>query len=137
MKRMKNVTLAALASAPLAIAVLSAQQLIAPTAPVSRYSGTASVPAREGAAASPFHIEVKDWNIGRYNDGKELPLKGFLIATLKWGTVETEIAGKKDTRNAGDLWIVDTGQSMTVSLPPRSEAAQIETITIAAGAGKH
>jgi hypothetical protein len=118
-----------------AIAGATNQQLATPAAVVSRYSGVANVPAEAGAKPTPLRVEIKDWHLVRVAQGVQLPSAGFYIVELKSGQIDTEIAGKKERRHAGDFWTVAAGESMTVIFPPHRQSAQLQTITIMPGAG--
>jgi hypothetical protein len=111
-----------------AIAVAADQQAVPAKAGVSRYSGVASVTA--AGKAAQLRVEIKDWHLVRSEEAVKLPVSGFYIAQLKSGEIDTEIAGKKEHRRAGDFWTVAAGESMTISFPPHREAAQIQTMTI-------
>jgi hypothetical protein len=120
-----------------AIADATDQKPAAPAAVVSRYSGVLSVAAPTGAAARPLRVEIKDWQMVRTPQGVQVPAAGFYIAQLKSGEIDTEIAGKKEHRQAGDFWTVAAGESMTITFPPHSQSAQIQTVLITPGAGTH
>jgi hypothetical protein len=119
----------------LAVAIATDQQFASPAAVVSRYAGVANVAARAGTAATPLRIEIKDWSLVRTPRGVRLPAAGFYIVQLKSGQIDTEIAGKKEHRHAGDFWTVAVSESMIVTFPPHSQAAQLQTITITPGGG--
>ncbi len=93
----------------------------------TRFSAVMSVPA--AGAAAPVHVEVKNWYV-RAPKALQLSAQGFYIAELRSGTVVTEIAGKSEKRRAGDFWTVGAGVPMTVTIAPRGEAAQLQTIAI-------
>jgi hypothetical protein len=116
-----------------AIALAAEEHVAAPTSATSRYSGVAMVKAPAAKAGTQFRVEVKDWQLVATEKGVKLPVSGFYIAQLKAGTIDTEIAGKKEHRNAGDFWTVAAGETMIISFPPHAESARIQVIAIAAG----
>ena len=138
MKSVSGVVIVSLASAILAGATASAadQQFASPAAVVSRYAGVANVAAPAGTAAKPLRVEIKDWSLVRTPRGVRLPAAGFYIVQLKSGQIDTEIAGKKEHRHAGDFWTVAVSESMIVTFPPHSQAAQLQTITLTPGGGR-
>jgi hypothetical protein len=131
MKRQKRHSLGALT---FAVVLGSIELAAAPPPPetpgnVTRFSAVMSVPVA-GAAAAPMRVEVKNWYLVRAAKGFRLPAQGFYIAQLRSGKVVTEIAGKSEKRSAGDFWTVGAGVPMTVTIAPRGEAAQLQTIAI-------
>ena len=137
MKNLAEMALVSLASVFVAGAIAGAadEQFATPAAAVSRYSGVANVMSPAGTA-TPLKVEIKDWSLVRTPKGVRIPAAGFYIVQLKSGQIDTEIAGKKEHRLAGEIWTVAASESMTVSFPPHSQAAQLQTITITPGAGK-
>ena len=135
MKNVTKIAVVSLASALVAGAITFAadQKVAAPAAVVPRYSE--EVPAPAGTAPTRLRVEIKDWHFVRTEQGVKLPAIGFYIAHLKSGQIDTEVAGKKEHRLAGDFWTVAVGESMTISFPAHSQAAQIRTIAISPGAG--
>jgi hypothetical protein len=96
---------------------------------VTRFSVVMSVPV-VGAAAAPMRVEVTNWYLVQAAKAFQLPAQGFYIAQLRSGTLVTEIAGKSEKRKAGDFWTVGARVPMTVTIAPRGEAAQLQTIAI-------
>lgn len=140
MKHVRAMSIVSLASVLLAGAIIGVTQerSAGPAAVVSRYSGTANIKAPGRAAATSLHVEIKEWHFVKTSAAAaQLPAKGFYIAHLTSGRIDTEIAGKREHRRAGDFWTVAAGQSMTISFPPHSESAQIKTVAISPGAGGH
>lgn len=137
MKTFKLLAIAGLASVIVAgeIAGATDQQVTAPAAVVSRYSGVVNVARTTGAAAKPLRVEIKNWKLVRTPQGVRLPVTGFYIVQLTSGRIDTEIAGKKEQRHAGDFWTVPSGETMTVSFPSHSQAAQLHTVAITPGIG--
>jgi hypothetical protein len=137
MQRVTEIAIVSLAIVLVAGAITGAgdQPSAKPAAVVSRYSGVVNVALRAGAAATPMRVEIKDWHFVRTPQGVRLPITGFYIVQLTSGDIDTEIAGKKERHRAGDFWTVAAGETMTVSFPQHSEAAQIKTIAITPGAG--
>jgi len=137
MKHVRGIAIVSLASALVAGALAGAadQHFGSPAAMVSRYAGVANVAAPGGTAATRLKVEIKDWSLVRTPEGVRLPATGFYIVQLKSGGIDTEIAGKKERRHAGEFWTVAAGESMTVSFPPHSQAAQLQTIAVSPGAG--
>jgi hypothetical protein len=137
MKSVSEIVIVSLASAILAGATASAadHQFASAAAVVSRYAGVANVGAPAGTAAKPLRVEIKDWSLVRTPKGVRIPAAGFYIVQLKSGQIDTEIAGKKEHRHAGDFWTVAVSESMIVTFPPHSQAAQLQTITLTPGGG--
>jgi hypothetical protein len=52
------------------------------------------------------------------------------LAHLASGDVVTEIAGKSETRHAGDFWTVDKGARMLVRIAAPQESAIIQTLVV-------
>jgi hypothetical protein len=135
MKHVRGIAIVSLASALVAGALAGADQHSgSPAGMVSRYTGVANVAAPAGKAATPLKVEIKDWSLVRTGEGVRLPATGFYIVQLKSGRIDTEIAGKKEHRHPGEFWTVAASESMTVSFPPHSEAAQLQTIAVNPGA---
>ena len=132
MKSVSGIVIVSLASAILAGAGAADQQFASPAAVVSRYAGVANVSSPAGTA-TPLRVEIKDWSLVRTARGVRIPAAGFYIAQLKSGQIDTEIAGKKEHRHAGDFWTVAVSESMIVTFPPHSQAAQLQTIAITPG----
>jgi hypothetical protein len=134
MKNVVEIAIMSLTSVLVAGAIAGAadQQFAAPAAMVSRYAGVANVASPTGTATL-LRVEIKDWSLVRTPKGVRIPAAGFYIVQLKSGRIDTEIAGKKEHRHAGELWTVAASESMTVSFPPHSQAAQLQTITITPG----
>jgi len=126
------VSLAAIVAAG-ALALAADEHVAVPTSAISRYSGVAMVKAPATKAETQFRVEVKDWQLEATEQAVKLPVAGFYIAQLKSGKVDTEIAGKKEHRNAGDFWTVAAGETMTIRFPPHAESARIQVIAVAAG----
>jgi hypothetical protein len=110
------------------------QKTAGPAAEVLRYSEVVNVPPPAGTTPTRLRFEIKDWYFVRAEQGVKLPAAGFYIAQLKSGQIDTEIAGKREHRVAGDYWTVPVGTSMTVEFPPHGQAAQIHTVAITPGA---
>ena len=116
------------------VIALSAEEYVAaPTRAISRYSGAAMVKSPAANAGTQFRIEVKDWQLIATVQAVKLPVGGFYIAQLKSGKIDSEIAGKKEHRYAGDFWTVAEGETMTISFPPHAESARIQVIAVARG----
>jgi hypothetical protein len=115
------------------IALAAEEHVAAPTSATSRYSGVAMVKAPAANAGTQFRVEVNDWQLVATEQAVKLPVAGFYIAQLKSGKIDTEIAGKKEHRNAGDFWTVAAGETMMISFPPHAESARIQVIAVAAG----
>ncbi len=137
MKHRREVAIVSLASVLLAGAIMAAtkEKSAGPAAVVARYSGIAKVKAPGRTAATPLRVEIKQWHFVRTPQSVRLPAAGFYIAQLTSGRVDIEIAGSKEHHRAGDFWTVAAGESMTISFPPHSQAAQIETVAITPVAG--
>lgn len=137
MKNIYKLAIAGVALAMLAAALTFAadRKAPAPAAVVSRFSEALTAP--KGVTPTQLRVEIKDWHFVRTAEGVKLPATGFYVAQLKSGQIDTEIAGKREHRVAGDFWPVPTGESVTVIFPAHSQAAQIRTIAISPGAGKH
>jgi hypothetical protein len=116
-----------------AIALAAEERMAAPKSATSRFSGLAMVKAPAAKAGTQFRVEIKDWQLIATEQAVKLPVAGFYIAQLKSGTVDTEIAGKKERRNAGDFWTVAAGETMMISFPPHAESARIQVIAVAPG----
>lgn len=114
-----------------AIAFASEEKFAAPAAIVSRFSGMVNVPLKAGAAPSPLKIEIKDLSVVHSAQAVVLPAGGFYIVWLKSGNIDTEASGKMEHRQAGDFWAVAAGEVVTITFPRHSQAAQLQTITIA------
>jgi hypothetical protein len=115
------------------IALAAEEHVAKPTSATSRYSGVAMVKAPAAKAGTQLRVEVKDWQLEAKEQSVKLPVAGFYIAQLKSGKIDTEIAGKKEHRNAGDFWTVAAGETMIITFPPHAESARIQVIAIAAG----
>ena len=102
----------------------------APVATVLRFSGVATVPTKAGAAPAQFKLEIRHFSLVRSAEGVRLPADGFTVFQLRSGRIDTTISGKKEHRVAGSFWTVAEGESMTVTFPPHSEVAQLQTITV-------
>ena len=114
-----------------ALTFAAEQKPSAPAAVVARYSETLTTP--KGTTPAKVQVEIKDLHFVRDERGVKLPAAGFYIAQLKSGQIDTEIAGDKQHRRAGDFWTVPAGQIMTVHFPAHSQAAQIRTIAVGPG----
>ena len=138
MKHRTHILIAGLLSGLMGATVVTAadQKAGAPSGTVSRYSGVANVPGHAGAAATAVRVEIKDLALVRNEQGIQIPATGFYIVQLKSGRVDTEIAGKKEQRHAGDFWTVAAGEPMKVIFPPHSQSAQLQTVAITPGGGK-
>jgi hypothetical protein len=98
----------------------------------TRFSDTLRLTTPKGAAL-PLHVEFRDWNVTRNANGTELPLQGLYLAHLASGDVVTLIAGKSETRHAGDFWTVDKGARMLVRIAAPQESAIIQTLVVSPG----
>jgi hypothetical protein len=101
-----------------------------PVAAVLRFSGIANVPTQAGAAPAQFKLEIRNFSLVRSAEGVRLPADGFTVFQLKSGKIDTVISGKKEHRVAGSFWTVAEGEALTVTFPPHSEVAQLQTITV-------
>ena len=116
-----------------AFALAAEEHMAAPTSATSRYSGSAMVKAPAAKAGTQFRVEVKDWQLEASEPVVKLPVTGFYIAQLKSGKIDTEIAGKKEHRKAGDFWTVAAGETMIISFPPHAESARVQIIAVSGG----
>jgi hypothetical protein len=114
-----------------AIAFAADQPSQEATRSVSRFSGVVTTAALGGNA--PMRVEIMDWYLARTPQGFQIPAQGFYLAQLRSGRVVTDIAGKSETRQAGDLWTVPAGVPMTVTIRRPGEGAQLQTIAINPG----
>jgi quercetin dioxygenase-like cupin family protein len=80
-----------------------------------------------------MRIEIKEWHFVRKQQASQIPAQGFYIAQLRSGRIVTQIGGKSETRQAGDFWTIDAGESMSVTLPQHSQSAQLQTVAITPG----
>jgi len=126
MKHIAGVVIVSMGSALLAGAMIgdTKEQPAAPSSVFSRFSGTAKV------NATSLRVEIKDWQLVRTPQGIRIPVTGFHLVQLTSGKVDTEIAGRREHRKAGDFWTVAAGETMIVHFPPHSQAAKIKTIAI-------
>ena len=115
-----------------AIAFAADQPSQEATRSVSRFSGVVTTAAAPSGNA-PMRGEVMDWYLARTPKGFQIPAQGFYLAQLRSGRVVTDIAGKSETRQAGDLWTVPAGVPMTVTIRRPGEGAQLQTIAINPG----
>src|SRR5579864_3994800 len=95
-----------------AVAFSAEQKSGVPAATVPHYSEVLATP--KGVSPARVKVEIKDWYFVRNEQGVKLPGSGFYIAQLKSGQIDTEVAGNKEHRHAGDFWTVAAGQTMTV-----------------------
>jgi hypothetical protein len=130
MTKLANIGLVAIAGALLtaAVAFSAEQKSGVPAATVPHYSEVLAAP--KGVSPAHVKVEIKDLYFVRNEQGIKLPASGFYIAQLKSGQIDTEVAGNKEHRRAGDFWTVAVGQTMTVRFPAHSQAAQIRTIAV-------
>jgi hypothetical protein len=98
----------------------------------TRFSEVVRARNAKGAAV-PLKVEIKEWNVTRYDRGAEISDQGFYIVHLLSGQVTTEIAGKTTARNTGDFWTVEKGQHMAISLKRPQEQARLQTIAVNPG----
>jgi len=101
-----------------------------PVGNVLRFSGTANVPSQTGTKPAQFKLEIRNFSLVSSAETVRLAAEGFTVFQLRSGKIDTLISGKKERRSAGNFWTVAAGESMTVTFPPRSEAAQLQTITV-------
>jgi hypothetical protein len=78
-------------------------------------------------------IEIKEWHFVRKQQASQIAAQGFYIAQLRSGRIITQMGGKSETRQAGDFWAVNAGESMRVTLPQHSQSAQLQTVGITPG----
>jgi hypothetical protein len=95
---------------------------------VTLFSNKVEMPP--GGSVAAMEVEVKDWLVPKAPSGLQIPAQGFYVAQLLSGVVTTDIKGKSETRKPGDFWTVDAGSSMSVTLAPRKESAQLRMITL-------
>lgn len=129
MKRIAGVLILSLGSASLAGAgaVTAADNKQGPATTVAaypRFSGTAKV------NATSLHVDIKDWQLLRTEQGVRLPVTGFQLVQVISGKVDTEIAGKTEHRTAGDYWTVQAGETMTIHFPAHSQTARLKIVAI-------
>jgi hypothetical protein len=138
MKRVPGIAIVSVASAMLAAptAGVAEQKQDAPAVVVSRYSTEVDMAAPAGPARTPLRVEVKDLLFVKTPQEARLPEGPFYLAQLKSGEIQTEVAGKKELRLAGDIWTVAAGEPMIVSFRPHGQAGQLRIVTIAPVTGK-
>jgi len=102
----------------------------APVAAVLRFSGTANVPTRAGVTPAQFKLEIRNFSLVSSAESVLLTAEGFTVFQVRSGKIDTLISGKKERRLAGNFWTLVAGESMTVTFPPHSEVAQLQSITV-------
>lgn len=94
----------------------------------TRFSGTLSLP-KQGGSATPLHVELKEWHLAGQNKAITIPQKGFYVAELRFGAIQTEIGGKTQNRAPGDHWTVENGAVMIVRIRAPGEDAMLQTVS--------
>jgi hypothetical protein len=102
----------------------------APVATVLRFSGTVNVPAQAGIQPAQFKLEIRNFSLVSSAESVRLATEGFTVFQVRSGKIDTLISGKKERRLAGNFWTVAAGESMTITFPPHSEVAQLQSITV-------
>jgi hypothetical protein len=82
-------------------------------------------------APSPAHLAVQSWMIPEADHAPQVfPKKGYFIAHLLSGRMETKMGGRTVARRPDEYWSVGNGQEMTVRV--LGQTALLETLTITA-----
>jgi hypothetical protein len=109
---------------------LGAQTAAAGTAPAkviapgltaaTRHAEKLDVP-RKGKSNVAVQAELSSWITVNRSREITIPPQGFYIATLGNGTAVTVINGEKKLRHVGEMWAVQEGQSMTVTIQDKKQ----------------
>lgn len=82
-------------------------------------------------APSPAHVTVQSWALPEADRAPQVfPKRGYFIAHLLSGSIETMLDGQTGTRSPDEYWIVGNDQAMTVRV--LGQSALLETITLTA-----
>jgi hypothetical protein len=97
--------------------------------PIVRFQGAIRLAPENGKAPpKPLSVTIHQWSVLGGRTVERFPETGFVLVQLLAGKVTTDIGGKQQSRNTGDVWSVPAGASMSVRV--RREMATLETIAV-------
>jgi quercetin dioxygenase-like cupin family protein len=124
----RSITRAAIVCSVLALAQAQQQLPSGLLPPTVRFHGDISLTSATGKAAKPLSVTIRQWSVPSGRTVERFPETGFVLVQLLAGKVTTNIEGKQQNRNTGDIWIVPAGASMAVTV--RREMAILETVAV-------